>query len=170
MIAIQSVFSNHAAMMAFTALTALPPKSSTGTFEALAILFPMITQSQKECPDGYRPSAKRSSHFVLQNHSESHDMFCVKKMRNTPIPVLQKLSSIIAAHVHIRRPEHDPLISFRVPSWPSLPCRFLRPSSSACPSLALPSAPAQSPKLQSPSPPLRPNESRKRTQRPRPEY
>ena len=53
-----------------------------GTFEALAILFSMVTQSQKEMPRSSQPLPKGKISLVFQDHSESNDRSCVKKMRN----------------------------------------------------------------------------------------
>ena len=43
----------------------------TGTFEALAILSTMITQSQKECLDQIRSLCQEVSHFVLQYRAKA---------------------------------------------------------------------------------------------------
>ncbi len=49
----------------------------TGTFEALAILFTMITQSQKECQDRIHSLCQWASHFVLQYRAKAMKDHCV---------------------------------------------------------------------------------------------
>ena len=56
----------------------------TGTFEALAILSTMITQSQKECPDQIQSLCQGVSRFVLQCRAKAMKEHCVNIREKHP--------------------------------------------------------------------------------------
>jgi hypothetical protein len=62
-----------------------PPKSHLhrGTFEALAISSPMVTQSQKECPEQAKVLCQESSHSCCRVSAfRSNEGLCVFLMRD----------------------------------------------------------------------------------------
>jgi hypothetical protein len=61
----------------------LHPPLQGGTFEALAILSPMVTQSQKECPEQAQVLCQESSHSCCRVPAfRSNEDLCVFLMRD----------------------------------------------------------------------------------------